>query len=197
MAGLPTIANVYRIGIEWQGGLVKPVNVFHVKNVSGATVPEIAAAIGAATPTGTQKIWKFLSSGYHADHVVVTPLDGHTAGVPVPLGVTWAGDGSGDEIMNDAAVISFHTGQRGSRGRGRLYQGPITETRQSNGLLDGGDVSDTVSAWSTFHASMRSGSPSIDPVVASYKWADSHSIVSIRVDSVVGSQRRRLDQRRG
>ena len=195
MGALPVIANVFRCAFEFTGGIVNPVTVLHFKCTDTSDVAEIATAIGAAHIAAASNPWIAMHSDYTTSGVLITPLDGHTAGTSQPLGTTLGGAQSGDQILNDAVVLSEHTAQRGSRGRGRVFIGPITEGVQNGGLITGTLQTDTLNHWASWHAELRAGSPSIDPVVASYTHADSHTIVGLRVNTKVGSQRRRLDRR--
>jgi len=97
-------------------------------------------------------------------------------------------------IGNMAGVMSFRTTQRGSRGRGRIYMGPIGEGNNENNFLSTTVQAGMVTQWSNFHTAMRAHTPVIDPVVASYVHADAHSITSIRADAKIGTQRRRLQR---
>jgi hypothetical protein len=53
-----------------------------------------------------------------------------------------------------------------------------------------------VTAWTEWHAALTAATPKLYHVVASYTHSDAHRIVGLRCDSLVGSMRRRLDQRR-
>jgi hypothetical protein len=50
----------------------------------------------------------------------------------------------------------------------------------------------TLDSWAGWHAALLANSPQIVPVVASYKHADAHPIVGLRIDSTIATQRRRL-----
>jgi hypothetical protein len=194
MPPLPTIANVYRCAVPWFGLSPAPVNVMHFRTTDTSDVAEIVSAIGDAYDAITSGgPWHCLDNNFSATELAITPLDGVTAQSNQPLGTTMIGSASGELIPSMAGVVSFATTQRGPRGRGRVYVGPITESQQDGGFLETTALTEMLTGWGQWHAAMRAGSPSIDPVVASYVHADAHSIVSIRVDFVVGTQRRRLD----
>jgi hypothetical protein len=53
-----------------------------------------------------------------------------------------------------------------------------------------------LSAWGSFVNDINVASPSVQLVVASYKYADAHDVTNIRIDKVLGTQRRRQNQLR-
>lgn len=191
---LPVINDVYRVTVPWsQSGGISPINVFHIRTTS-TDFAAIATAIGDATPTGN--LWEAMGSGFQALSVELLALDGSTATQAEPLGTTWAGGASGENIPQACALVSLRTAQRGARGRGRVYVGPITEGRQNDGTLLSTSQNEMVTAWGDFIASLAGGTPSIELGVASYTHADFHPVVSHRVDTIIATQRRRLDQLR-
>jgi hypothetical protein len=195
MPALPVISNVFRCAFEFSGGIVNPVTVLHFKCTDSSDVTAIAARLGAARVASGHNPWLAMHEDYLTNSVLITPLDGSTAGTAQALGSDVGGAQSGDQILNDACLVSFHTARRGSRGRGRAYIGPIVEGIQAGGLLTGTVEADTLTAWAAWHAALESGTPSITPVIASYVHADEHTITSLRVNTKVASQRRRLDRR--
>ena len=198
MPPLPVIAGVYRIAYLWVGGGVNPVNVHHYR-ISGATptLQTIATNLGNAHAAGAHGGFEALSSLYNCSAVQITPLDGVTAGQVLGLGRTLTGSATGEQIYNAAAVLSQHTAQRGPRGRGRSYIGPITESVTANGILDATVGANMLSGWNSVHTAMLGSTPPATPVVASYKHADAHDVTGIRIDNYVGSMRRRLDKLAG
>src|SRR3954451_12387594 len=74
------------------------------------------------------------------------------------------GDGTGDMVPNCAQVVSFHTTQRGPRGRGRAYIGPVTEGNITNGSFTDTFTGGVVSQWETFIGELAALSPSIELV---------------------------------
>jgi hypothetical protein len=193
MAPLPTITNVFRCAIEWNGSPIRPVTVFHVESVTTQDVSLIASTLGSTYPAAGGKPFQMMHGNYSASSVLITPLDGHTAGVVAPLGITINGASSGDQILNDAVVVAFQTAQRGPRGRGRVFIGPIAETSQTSGVVDAPNAAATLTGWVTWHAALRTATHPCPMVVASYTHADYHAITGVRVNSKVGSMKRRLD----
>lgn len=198
MPPLPTIPNVYRVSLEWdQANGIQPNNVMHIAAVTG-TVDEVAAAIEDAHTSviGTHNPWAGMSSSFELTTLKLLPLDGTSAEFDFALSTPWAGSASGEIIPASAAVMSFHTIQRGARGRGRMYVGPTTEGSQINGLITGTVVTEMTAGWIAFQAALLAESPSLQLVVASYVHADANDVTSFRCDSVAGTQRRRQDQLR-
>lgn len=193
---LPTIANVYRLAFNWIGSIsVHPVNILHVRCTDTSDVTAIVGAIGDAYDAiASGGPFNCLSSEYAVSALQITPLDGVTAATDQPLGTTIVGSGTGDQILNNCGLVSFHTAQRGPRGRGRMYVGPITESKQNGGQLDNTAQTEMLTGWDNWNDELVAGAVSVQLVVASYVHADAHDVASIRIDDVVATQRRRLDQ---
>lgn len=193
MAPLPTITDVYRIQIVWNSNVgITPVNVFHVR-ASGATASGIFTSISNHAQVNQ---FAGMSQGHVAQGVNITPLDGHTAAEFHALGSgKWHGSTVGSDLMPQAcAVVTLRTVQRGSRGRGRMYVGPIAESAQANGTLDATVSGQLATAWSTFISAMDTDNAPL--VIASYLHGDANDVTSFGIDSLIGTQRRRLDQLR-
>jgi hypothetical protein len=197
MAPLPVIPDVFRITLRWSmvSG-VRPVNVFHVR-APASTAADVANDVRTAILAGfsPQNMFRPMASGYTLEEFDVLPLDGTS---PVfqknMLPDNIIGGSTGEIIPQAAAVISLKTTIRGARGRGRMYLGPTTEGTDTAGLIDGPIAAATLTGWGNFIASLSaSGS---DLVIASYVHSDAHDVLNVRVDSVVGTQRRRADQLR-
>jgi hypothetical protein len=124
----------------------------------------------------------------------ILPLDGTSASTTHAVSPTQGGDQASQIVPEACLVLSLHTPQRGARGRGRVYIGPICEGIMANGLVDGTVESDTVTAWGAFQTSVNGAG--VTWVVASYRHADQHPIIGLRADAVCGVQRRRLNQLR-
>lgn len=193
---LPVIANVFRVAIAWDRNAgVAPVNVFHVRAVSASLAGDVLNTV-LEVEAAHHDMWECLKSGTTNDSVTVTPLDGSSAGAVGKITGT-RGAGGGDTIPAAAFVISIRTGQRGPRGRGRLYIGPCVEDDQSNGVCATSTRDTMQTAWNDFATDLNDALTT--PVhfgVASYVHSDFHESVSIVCDSIVGTQRRRQDQLR-
>lgn len=192
MAPLPTITNLFRVEFIWNGTPITPVNVLHFESVASADVRAIALKLGSTYPGAGGKPFQILHGNYSCSSVLITPLDGHTAGTVQPLGVTINGATSGDMILNDACCVSFQTAQRGPRGRGRTFIGPIAESSQGNGVISSAEATAVLNGWTTWHSAMRATPTPLSPSIASYVHSDYNPIVGVRVNSKVSSQIRRL-----
>lgn len=186
MPPLPTIADTYRVTLNWNAAHgVEPRNVLHFRKASSDEA-DLAAALedhfGDAMWEPVQQDWAFTT-------VDILKLDGTSATqvFPVPAQGSLT---SGDGIVEAACIISLRTAQRGSRGRGRIFLGPLAESKQSQGIYTGGTTVGAV--WAAFADNMFLDSWEL--VVASYVHADAHRVSSIHNDSVIGLQKRRRDQ---
>lgn len=197
MPPLPVIAGAYRITLLWNNfDGIAPRNVLHVVAASG-TVDDVADAFDAAMTSGINVgMFAVMNNSHFAGSFEILPLDGSTAQQSHDFTNSPRGGAAADITPAVCAVMSWHTAQRGPRGRGRTYIGPVREEAVTAGLFDATVQGNLVDAWAEFHDNLRSGSPILVPVVASYTHADAHEITSIRCDGVAGTQRRRQDQLR-
>lgn len=192
MAPLPTIANVIRVGLRWNPhDGVQPYNVMHVAT-NTTDLEQLALDLGDSWQDAGAGVFVRTCSGFTMTTVDLTPLDGVTATQQWPLGHTLSGGTDGESIPATCAVLSLKTNQRGPRGRGRLYLGPLAEGAQSNGLVNGPD---TVSAaWRAFNTALAATDSAASMVVASYTHADAGAVTSMHIDAACGTQRRRQRQ---
>lgn len=197
MPPLPTIANTFRVTLDWttQHG-IRPVNVFHVHSASSDVLAIGADIQNAMVVPSPLALFKCMQSDFTIPSFSILPLDGSTATVTIAASGQGGGGGSGQLVPAAAGVVSFHTAQRGARGRGRMYVGPCTETVISDGALDTTVQTQMLSAWGDFLTALPTGTEGVTMVVASYVHADQHAITNIRVDTLIGTQRRRQDQLR-
>jgi hypothetical protein len=190
---LPVINDVYRCTLNWPTNLgVAPRSVFHV-HASGIDEAAVVSQINAAHQANM--FWP-MSQAYDCINIDCIKLDGTSATF---TGVLTSGRYKGVQTGSDqnpavAAVVSFRTLQRGPRGRGRMYVGPITETGQANGVLDATGAGLMAVGWAAWISAMNSAN--VPLVVASYAHADYHEVTSFAIDALVGVQRRRQDQLR-
>lgn len=194
MAPLPTIGNCVRVAINWTGvGGVAPVNVFHLITDSTDEV-EIATALDAAFHANTA-CWQCLMANYELDSYTITLLDGHSAGqVVTSLGTPIVGGGGGNMVPQVAGVLSLHTPQRGPRGRGRLYIGPVGESEIDSGIISAGVRTAMVGAWSDWQDDLAASSIAASLGVASYVHSEVNGVTSVSMRAQAGTQRRRQDQ---
>ena len=140
-------------------------------------------------------MWDYVQEDYSFDNVDVLKLDGVSAAQN--FSVTAQGSlVAGDSIPQSAGVLSFRTTQRGSRGRGRIFLGPIAEDNQAQGIVNNTIRNTVLADWQAFQAALIAASPACDLVVASYVHADAHLVTTIKADQVVGTIKARVDQLR-
>lgn len=192
---LPVIAHVRRVAINWlpQNG-VTPRNVFHVRS----DIEDEAAIAGFLDDafqagTGSDHMFHAMFGAYVARSITVTPLNGTSPGTDYSVADINA-DGSGDQAPALAAVVSFKTAQKGPRGRGRMFVGPIGEGAQGGGGLETAEITTMLAGWQDFIDSLTGNS--IDFGVASYTHHDFNVVTSHRIDFLLGTMRRRQDQLR-
>jgi hypothetical protein len=196
MAPLPVIGNCVRVDFLWNSlNGVRPMNTIHVIT-DGDNMEELAGLIGAAADVAGARLFAPLDDNRVCTSVRMTPLDGVSAGQVENLGTTITGDEAGAEIPNVASVVSLRTAQRGSRGRGRIYMGPVTETAADGGFIATGIASSIRTAWNDFSEALADSSPIISLGVASYTHEEVNGVTSISVPTVLATQRRRQDQLR-
>jgi len=192
MPPLPVIPDVFRVVLEWNAhGGVSPVNVLHFF-ADGATSAQVAGVIADHI---TSDMFSVVGQDFTLDTIAITPLDGSTATTHHSLGVGVAGQATGQAMLNMAACLNFGTTQRGSRGRGRVFLGPITEsvnTGENN--WDGAQRTDLRNDWAAFITACGTDSPSVVLGVASYAHGDFHIITSLTPDTLLRSCKSRLNQ---
>jgi hypothetical protein len=188
MTPLPVITDVYRVVLDWESGdACTPKNILHIRS-TGNSEAGIGAALDASWQSG---MWDEVSSDMAFSQVTITKLDGTSAAVIVNVD-TQGGGAGGQIIPEQAMVLSLRTLQRGPRGRGRLFLGPVTEDNVNQGKLSVTPVNNIVVDWGTFNDQLHAQSPSCALVVASYVHSDAHDVTSISSSIDVGMQRRRL-----
>jgi hypothetical protein len=196
---LPVIADTFRISLPWQdlGSTVgiRPVNVLHVHSATGTT-SAVSSAVELALSSHGVAMFDTLYTGLTLPTIEVLPLDGTSATHDQAVTTPPHGGGSGGVLPQVATVVSLHTPQRGSQGRGRVYVGPMGETQVSNGLVASASITTMLAGWAAFISDLAGGSPPAELVVASYKHATQHPVTSHRIDTVCGTQRRRQNQLR-
>jgi hypothetical protein len=193
MPVLPTISGVYRITLDWNTNVgITPRNVFHVRKNGSNEVEVSDIILGDAV----DHLFAPMSASWDCPELAVLKLDGTSATqfFPIDSGTFLGGTTGSDVIPQACAVVSFHTLQRGPRGRGRMYVGPISENQQAQGALNTTTSGDMAVAWAEFISNLSGDDCSL--VVASYVHSDAHDVTSFNIDALIGTQRRRLDQLR-
>jgi hypothetical protein len=137
-----------------------------------------------------------MGSGFRITSATALHLDGTSAGLDGSFGDT-GGEQSGDIIPAACAIVKVRTAQRGPRGRGRVYLGPIGESAQANGILTSAIAGRMTTAWNTWASAILADAATLEFGIASYKHADFHPFDTIAVEGPLGTQRRRQTQLRG
>jgi hypothetical protein len=194
MAPLPTIGNCVRVAIEYNASAgVKPVNVLHLITNSEDEVA-IGAALDDAFDDATDNPFTIVMANFSPETYLITLLDGSSAGQRINANTTRAGAGGGNLIPSVAGVLSLHTPQRGPRGRGRLYLGPVGEASQDAGILSTGERSSTLLGWQEVNDLLAASPVAASLGVASYVHAEVNGVTSMSIRPQYGSQRRRQNQ---
>jgi hypothetical protein len=181
MAHLPIITEVFRVTLRWGGGTYPDVhNVFHVTSPT-ATPADIATALDGSWHNGQFGI---VSNNYSVNTYMILPLDGSatTSEFAPDPGNTEGLDGqaSGDILFNIAMCLGWLTAQRGPRGRGRLFLGPVSESNVVSSSFNGVDFTALANAWDLWGAAMIAAD--CTPVVASYAHHDAHPVTGYRAN---------------
>jgi hypothetical protein len=189
MPALPVISNVFRTVLLWnQAHGLAPRNVLHFRGSPGT-----GAGLASALDTNfADAMWDLVQQDWAFTAVGITPLDGSTAEAIFPV-TAQGSTTNGDWNWQVAAAVSIRTAQRGPRGRGRVYLGPVAESRVSSGIFSTGPA--TITAWNDFADAMAGDG--YDLGVASYVHSDFHPATRIAMDLVPATQRRRADSVRG
>ena len=185
----PIIANTYRAAQIWTGAPGVPhdvVNVFHFRTTT-ATVDDIVNNFRLAFEDQMPTWLSVLNGSQQWTRCDILKLDGSSA-TQVFTVDPLAGSGSGATIPQGCMVYSHHTSQRGPRGRGRNYIGPVTETAQDNGT-GFWDTGNARTEQAAFQSAMADAG--ITWVVASYVHSDAHDITSFSCSPFMRTQRKR------
>lgn len=195
MPPLPVIPDVFRVTFNWAANVgITPVNVIHVETAS-TDVQDIGTAILDAFDG--LNCFYCCSTSQIVESLSILPLDGTTATINVPTdGQAIQGAHTGEIAPAVAGLVSFRTGVRGARGRGRMYIGPCAEAGIENGRLDPDTQAPMQADWITAVANLLTGTPVVRLGVASYTHEDWNQVISTTVESLVATQRRRQDQLR-
>ena len=191
MTPLPTIANVFRVALNWRNSLPgqQAENVIHVHSTL-SDAAAVADVVDGAIPVN---LFVTTTSIAAPATYSVTPLDGHSATVDSPVSNPHAaGLGSTEYIPGMAAVVSLYTGERGRSYRGRVFLPWVAENMQANGILDGTHRAQLEFAWNTFIAELIASDTPL--VVASYKLATATNVTSAIVQGGAGTIRRRQER---
>lgn len=193
MGVLPVIPDVSRITVNWnRNSGVMPRNVLHLRDISGG-VTALSTAWNAAKTAAGAHWWDPLPTAFNFASLDVLPLDGTSPTTSIAVTVA-GGQSDPDFSPATAVVLSLKSSIRGPRGRGRVYLGPCSESFISDGILGTTAAANIAAAWNNFANTLQAHDWELG--IASYVHSDFHPVVSIRCDTVLGTQKRRQDQLR-
>lgn len=188
---LPIITNVFQAVLVWNNAFAQrpaTTTLHFIRTDNADTAADLYASLDSSVTAG---MWNALSDAARVDHVDITPLDGASAASTFNTGSPdkWKGASGTDFIPQGCIVISIKSGQRGSRGRNRVFLPWVSETQQQSGTIAAMTLATMTTGWTGFHGSMNDlGWPM---VAASGKFSDSHLANVPVVRGFLKTQRRR------
>lgn len=186
------ITDVWEVALLWNRVAgVQPRNVLHFLSGAG-TRAQLAAALSTNL---SDNMFVPMSTSAALSQVQITALDGVTAST-IHTVTTRNGSGTGTIMPAVAALVTLRTSKRGSRGRGRVYIGPVTEDYFADGKIPLANANGLTTAWQTFETAMAAAAGSFALGVASRKHLDFNQLQSVAGEEVCGTQRRRQTQLR-
>lgn len=188
---LPVIENVYRVTwnfTTYQGITPRIINHYFVATGSEA---DLVTALDSNKVNG---MFAPMNTGFTPASIDVLPLNGTSPTSNHTLDLTsWEPcEGTGEPVPEACYILTLHTGQRGPRGRGRMFIGPASESNIDSGLVTGEAPEDLQGAWVDFMEAITGDG--VELVVASYVNEDFNTVLGTLVQPYVGMQRRRLLQ---
>lgn len=194
MPPLPEIPGVVRL--TWNFQTVSGVTPRIVQHLFSATsnMEDLGQAIVDSAPEG---LFGPMLAGHEPASISLLPLDGTTP--TYEHSTVWNDPlclGTGQMMPAVCALLQFKTNQRGPRGRGRSFIGPIVEQANLDGVLDGTTRGNLQDAWVVFATGISTHVDGGILCVASYTHEDQHLVTNLTIDTVVATQRRRQDQLR-
>jgi hypothetical protein len=191
MAPLPVIADTYRVVWDWSTAIgLSATNVFHIRAATGDE-DDIDADIEAA---GDLDMFLALYNGANIAVQSIQKLDGTSAARVYDAPLWGSGGGAGDAIPQAAAIVKETTALRGPSHRGRLYLPFVSEGSQNGGFINTGITATMQTAWEAFRDNMATASKPM--VVASYVHSTAQDLTGVRVEGIIGTQKRRVDRLR-
>jgi len=191
MAPLPVIADVFRCSWTWSTATgLTGANVFHVR-APGATESDISGYLNSSGHLG---MLNQVYSAANMQALTIEKLDGASA-PQIFTAPTWgSGSGTGDAIPQACILASFRTALRGAAHRGRMYLPFVAEGEQSSGVLGSTNLATAQGHWDNFRTAMIANSAPL--VVASYKNSTAEDVTGIHLESIIATQKRRVDRLR-
>lgn len=192
MGTLPVIASTYRVTLDWStSGGVTPHNVLHFFAPTGNETDLYNTLQSEMDPLQFAP----MANAFVLVQFVILKLDGTSAAQTFPnTNGALSGGNGGQWSPATAALVKFATAHRGSRGRGRIFLGPIAESAMSDGIIGATEFGQLNTSWQEFADDMSSANKPM--VIASYVHADQHEVLTCTADSVLATVRRRQNQLR-
>lgn len=191
---LPVIADTALVRLVWTNPNAPrdAVNDLHIGYPTGSETPESQIYTNFNTLV-TAGMWTPVTAAAYVKRVDITRLDGTSAGVSFfpAAAAKWTGQGSGDAILQGAAVVGFKSTHRGPSGRNRIYLPWIGEANQTNGTIVGDAATVTPAAWETFRVAMAAAANPTPLKVVSAKDGVARNCVAIGWSLALRTQRRR------
>lgn len=170
-------------------------NVIHIRKTTALTY---TGAIAIADPLITAlfttnigsgfKLQQYGASTWKLSRIRYTPLDGVSA--TTVIGHPLTGTSVSDPLPSNVALVAtLYTGFRGRSRRGRIYTTPWAEDANTGGALTAAYQTQVQNQFTNWLGTFTS--TGTEPVVASYKLAQAFDVVSIVVNGVWDTQRRR------
>lgn len=179
------------VSIEMSSGGQPVVNVVGV-DLNGGTVLNATTAVKTAWEMALGPLTKLTSAttmvNYHG-----MDLSSSTGAIVDVASATAGGGGAGAKATNAAcALVKWNGGTRSKSSRGRLYFGPLQE---SDVNTDGRTILATPlglisNAFNNFKSSLNTAGFPL--VVVSRKLSEATPVVSLTVETVIATQRRRI-----
>lgn len=188
---LPVIPYVFQCRLIWSSSQAprNASNNLYFKDLAGtAAEVDVFNALDASV---TDTMWSQTAGNAKVSQVIVTKLDGLSAGVIFPTGgpTRWTAQG-GDIILQGCQVVTIRTLTGGRSFRGRIYLPWVGESEQTNGMFDAAGIASVQQpAWDTFRAAMETANMS--PVVVSPLLVDDTQVAAYVCRGNVTTQRRR------
>jgi hypothetical protein len=154
----------------------------------------IGAALDNAFTAPAGNPFSVVMANFQIESWAITLLSSSSATQIVPCTETITGSGGGNMIPQVAGVLSMRTSERGSRGRGRLFLGPVGEADADAGLMSAGIPAGTVTAWNAVAEELADDPLNISFGVASYVHSEIAGVQTFSMRRAFGTQRRRQNQ---
>lgn len=195
MAGVPNLADTWKVVYEMQLGPEHIENVVHVTYPTLSSPATLANRMADAW-TGTGSIASRMSNQIKFGNIRVQPYDGVTAPfteTPSSYTGVFAGLGLVPTSSGTAQVITLRTLVSGRSHRGRMYVAGVGGTDLTNDgtALKASAVTANQTAADNWFAAINSGSPAITLVVYSKKLNSKSNVSSVVARNYLGSQRGR------